>query len=165
MLPRALGEVPAVQLADGIDRGLGLLSEDLLRRRALPDHVVGLELVLEANAVEVLTVPERFLALAVGRAQLGVRGEQLLAAGVQAQVHRPAAEMLGELLVLELPLLPTGGDGGDPASHAQRADRFAQRGLEALRAEEHHRRGPLRSHRARTLAVRPMKSSMPRSSS
>jgi len=165
VFPGALRQVPAVEVADGVDRRFGLLGEDLRRGDALADHVVGIELVFQADAIEVLAMPERFLAFAVCRAQLGIGGEQLLAAGVQPQVHRLPSQVLRKLLVLELALLPSGGDGGDAAGHAQLGHRRSQRGIEALRAEENDCGGALRGHRARTLAVRPTKSSMPRSSS
>ncbi|MBK6535074.1 MAG: hypothetical protein IPF99_37710 [Deltaproteobacteria bacterium] len=80
---------------------------------------------------------QRGLALAVGVAQRGVFAEELVAAGVQAQVDGAPAEVGGELLVLGLALLPAGGDGGDAPRDAELGDGGAEGGVEALGAEEH----------------------------
>ena len=85
-------------------------------------------------------------------------------------------QVLVEIVVVGLALLPAGGDGRDVALDPQLGHGRAQRRIEALRAEQDHGAGlgleadepaaPSRlPHRARTRTVRPTKSSMARSSS
>src|SRR5215831_21196662 len=68
--------------------------------------------------------------------QLGVVVGDALAAHVELEIHGALVEMVAQLLILALALLPAGGDRGDAALHAERRHHVAQRGLEALRAEQ-----------------------------
>src|SRR5690606_28783784 len=58
----ALPEVVVVEAPDRVERRVLLLPEDLGRRRALADHVVRAERVLEPDAIEVLLVSQHALA-------------------------------------------------------------------------------------------------------
>src|SRR5690606_19466513 len=121
------------------------------------------ERVLEADPVEVLPVTEQGLPLAVRGVELGVLLEDLLGAGVEPEVDRPVAEVLAEVVVLLLALLPAGGDGRDAALDAELGDGLAEGRVEALRAEQDDGAGVARDHAARTFSVWPTVSSMARS--
>jgi hypothetical protein len=128
----------------------------------LLDHPRGLDRVLDADAIEILPVPQSILPLAVRGAQLGILAEHFLAARVQHQIHRLARrEVRAQLVVLALQLLPAGGDQRHALGDVLFGHRRRERGVEPLRPEQDHGR----HQRARTLAVWPTKSSMPRSSS
>jgi hypothetical protein len=155
----ALSQVVDVELADRVDGGRVLRREDLGRRLALTDHVGGLELVLQADPIEVLLVAEQLLALSVLGVELRVGLPDLLGPGVELEVHGLLAEVLVELGVLALTLLPARGHGGQrrlPLLEAHGRDRVAQGGGKALRTEEHHRgfAGQTRGARLGTRAGR-----------
>ncbi len=133
---RALRKVPRVERADRVDRRERLVGEDVGGRRAVADDLLGVEVVLEPDAVEVLAVAEHLLALAVRGLQLGVDPVDVLRPRVQAQVDHAAAEVLAEVLVLVLALLPARGDGGDATGDAELVHRLAQGRVEALRPKE-----------------------------
>ena len=134
--PGALGEVPVVERADGVDGGVRLLGEDVVGGRALADDVLGVEVVLEPDAVEVLPVPKHLLALAVRGLERDVDAEDLLRPRVELEVHRPAAEVLGEILVLRLALLPAGRDDGNATLDPELGHRLAEGRVEALRSKK-----------------------------
>ena len=85
-------------------------------------------------------------------ASSGSAAKTSLAARVQLEVHRAAAEVLVQLLVVGLALLPAGGDGAraSPATPSA-ATASASVGPEALRAEE---REPARDRRRRAQWAR-----------
>ena len=152
---RAALEVEGVDVADGVDRRARLVLEDLVRRGALIDHVLGVERVLEADAIEVLAVPQDGLSLAVRLDELLVLAEDVLAARMQREVHGVAAEVLVEVCVVVLALLPARRDGGDLALDAELLDRVAEGRVVALGAEQYDGGDLARDHEARTFSVRP----------
>lgn len=132
----ATGQVPLVQGSDRIERNLGFLVEHVDGRAALPDHIVGLEGLLEADAIEVLSLQQQLLALTISRAQLDIGAEDVVSARMQAQIHGAPVEVLREILVLELAFLPTRGDDGELSGNAQSGDSLRERRIDALRAQE-----------------------------
>jgi hypothetical protein len=159
---RATLEMHAVEIADRLDRGARLVLEDVLGRLAIVDHVLGVQRVLQPDAVEVLPVPEDRLALAMRRMERRVLPEHLLGAGVETEVDRAAAEVLLEVVVLLLELLPAGRDRSDASLDAQLRNRFPKRRVESLRAEKNNGARLACDHAARTFNVCPTVSSIER---
>jgi hypothetical protein len=164
----ALLEVPGVEALDGVDGGRAHLVAHALGHGVVRDLKIGALRVVEADPVDLLQVAQEHLALAVRLGELRVPGEELGAPRVQLQVDRVAAEVLRELLVLGLALLPARGDERHPALDAVRLGGAAEGRVEALRAQDHPQaRGLLcrccHGHRARTFTMVPMASSMARS--
>ncbi len=81
---RALTEVVLVEGADRAEGRGRFFREDLGRRLALQDDVIGVELVLEADPVEVLLVAQDVLLLPVRRVERAIALEHVLRALVQA---------------------------------------------------------------------------------
>ena len=129
-------DVHLVQVTDGLDARARLVLEDVRRRGAVVDDVLRVERVLETDTVEVLPVAQDRLTLAMRRGELAVLPEHLLRAGVEAQVHRAATEVLAEVVVFLLALLPAGSDRRNFPFDAELLDRFPERGIETLRAEQ-----------------------------
>src|SRR5260221_4387155 len=137
VLARAAGEVPRIQLADGVDRSVNLFLRDLGGGCPLANRALGLERVLDADAIEVLPVPQRVLPLAVRGAQLRVFAKQLFAPRVQAQILGLARrEVRAQIVVLALELLPAGGDERNLLRDELLRDGRGQRGIESLRPEK-----------------------------
>ncbi len=65
-----------------------------------------------------------------------VLGEELLGPAVELQVHRLGAQLLAQLLVFALPVLPAGGDHRHRAGDAQAPQCPADSGTQPLRAEQ-----------------------------
>ena len=128
--------------------------------RAAIEQGAGAERRVEAQDVDLLHLAEQLLAAVVRGGELGIPGEDEFRAAMELEVDRAAAQVLVQLLDLELAFLPPGGDGREIAVHAQRSDRAGERRLEALGTQESKR-----PQRARTFTVWPTKSSIRRSSS
>ena len=103
-------EVLAVDEADRLDRRADLGLDQIGGPAGVLQVLHGRDRVGEAAAVEVLQVPEAVLLGPVDRRQLGVSGEDRVAADVEPEVDRPVAERRLKLLILRLPLLPAGAE-------------------------------------------------------
>ena len=98
--------------------------------------------------------------------QLFVFAKDILSARVEREIDRASPkvfQVLGEVFVIIFTLLPTRRDRGDFSVETQLFHRVAEGRLVPLRAEEHDRWNLTRNHEARTLSVRPTKSSIERS--
>ena len=132
----AVADMPSVQRTDGLDAGGLDLVADGGGGVVGGDVALGHERVLEADPIDVLKVPQQVLPLAVGGGELGVGGEELVAASVEVEVGGVTAKVRAELVVLGLTLLPAGGDEGDGPIDPELGYDGAQGGLEALGAKE-----------------------------
>src|SRR6185503_11538590 len=94
--------------------------------------------VADPDAIELLHLAQPLGAPAHARAQLGILAQRVVAALVEPQVGAAAPEVLVQLLVLALALLPPGRDGRDTGARAvaEETQRRGQVRLLALRPED-----------------------------
>ena len=104
----------------------------------------GFEGEFEAEAVEPLQRLQTILACPVGFEKLGIFGENLVRPRMQAQVDHRATQVFLELVVLRLPLLPTGSDRRYRAGDAAEVELFTKGRFEALWTKEGERLHRLR---------------------
>jgi hypothetical protein len=155
-------EVHAVDFPNSLDRGAGFVLEDVFRRCAVQNDVFGIERMLKSNTIEVLTVPQDGLTLAVRGVKRLVFSEDLFRTRVQAKVHGSTVKMSFEVVVFVFTLLPTGRNRGNAAFDAELRHGFGERRIEALRSQQDDSPRLARDHSARTLSVRPTVSSIER---
>ncbi len=148
-------QMQCVDVADRFDRRARFIGKNVAWRGPLFNDVLSVERVLEAHAVEVLPVAKQRLPLTVGRMQLRVFAKDSLAARVKPKRYRATLEVIAQVLVVVLALLPSRGDGGDLSSNAELGDRFRKSWVVPLRAEENDGRKLPGDHEACTFSVRP----------
>jgi hypothetical protein len=136
-IARAAIEMHAIDVANGLDRRACLILEDVVGRLAVVDDVLRVERVLETDPIEILTMTKDRLPIAMRRVELWILAEDLFGARVKSEIDRAAAEMLLEIVVLFLALLPASRDRSNAALDVELRDGFTQRWIEALRAKEH----------------------------
>jgi len=95
----------------------------------------------EADTVQPLKVPEPALPVMEGLAELRVPVKNLPGPPVEVEIDRPLAEMLEELFVLVLVLLPAGRHSGDAATDPELAQGVAYCRPQTLRPEQGDRSG------------------------
>lgn len=128
-------EMVVVERADRRQRRLALGHQKFRVAAAQLELTQGRLGIAEARAVDLLELAQALLALAIGRGELRIALEGVLAPGIEHQVHGALAEVLVKLQILGLALLPPGGHRGESADDPGARHRFAQGGRESLRSE------------------------------